>query len=68
MEKANPIKFSINYIISLKCENCTDKKFCKLKDYYKQLEKPTITDLENLTKCLYYKKILVLQRYKNKIS
>ncbi len=58
MEKAkvNPIKFSIDYIINLKCQNCQDKTFCKLQEYYQKLENPTIKDLEKLTKCLFYKK------------
>ncbi len=58
MEKAkvNPIKYSIDYIINLKCQNCQDKTFCKLQNYYKALENPKVTDLEKLTKCLFYKK------------
>lgn len=56
VEKVNPIKYSIDYIIRIKCLNCTDKTFCKLKTYYEKLEQPKITDLEKLTKCLYYKK------------
>lgn len=52
----NPLKYSINYVISIKCTNCEDISFCKLKTYYDKLDNPKITDLEKLTKCLYYKK------------
>jgi len=68
MEKMNPIKYSINYMLNLKCQNCQDKKFCKLQEYYQELKNPKIHDLENLTKCLYYKKQQFSIKYGNKVS
>ncbi|MDW5298737.1 MAG: hypothetical protein SA378_01145 [Sedimentibacter sp.] len=67
-KKVNPLKYSINYMLNLKCQNCQDKTFCKLQEYYKKLENPTIQDLENLTKCLYYKKQEISIKYRNKVS
>lgn len=62
MEKSYPIKQAINNMLVKKCSNCNDKTFCKLQTYYKNIEKPTIKDLENLTKCLYYKKNLLSRK------
>lgn len=54
--KINALKFSINYIIRLKCSNCKDKTFCKVKYYYEIMENPTSSDLDKLSKCIFYKK------------
>ena len=51
-----PLKHLISYIINTKCSSCLDISFCKLKYYYSILENPKIHDLNNLTKCLFYKK------------
>ncbi len=54
--KMNYIKYTIDYLLNFKCLTCQDKSFCKLKKYYHQMENPTAKDIENLSKCLFYKK------------
>jgi hypothetical protein len=64
----DPKKFTINFLIEIKCKKCTDISFCKLYEYYKNVEKPTIKNINNLTNCLYYKKDLVSKKIENVIN
>jgi len=64
----SPIKFAINQILEKKCLNCKDVSFCKLIYYYQKIDNPTIKHLENLTKCIYYKKNIVTTKYSKMIS
>ncbi len=54
---SEPIKESINYLIRFKCAVCKDNAFCKLKYYYTQIDNLQLKDLQNLNKCLFYKKV-----------
>ncbi|MEM1804429.1 MAG: hypothetical protein QXI77_00330 [Nanopusillaceae archaeon] len=62
----NPIKKSIIFLLKIKCEICQDKSFCKVKQYYSKMDNPTVKDLQNLNKCLFYKKEPISNKLKLK--
>lgn len=56
----SPRKYTINFLLNLKCKNCQDTTFCKLQDFYKIIENPTQKDIKNLTDCIFYNKKTLL--------
>ena len=59
----DPVKYVLYKIINKKCTECKDFSFCKLPFYYNKLEEPTIKDLLNLKRCLFFKKQQSLIQY-----
>lgn len=64
----NPKKYTINFLLEMKCKNCQDHSFCKLQTYYNLIENPTSLDIKRLNECIFYKKRLVLTKQTKLIS